>query len=369
MKTNIAAYIWPSYSGDDPRSWIFWPRRFGEWETVLDAKPKAPGHLWPRKPLWGCCNEADPYVMEIHINAALRHGINTFIYDWYWYDSRPFLEVCLDNGFLGAANSAAMDFYIMWANHDATYLWDRRNSKDEHAAVVWHGWQTMEEFRVIAARWIEKYFCCPNYFKIDGAPVVSVFDLGNFIKGFGSLTAAAAAVKFLNTQAQTAGFPEVHLQVCFSGESQITLPDGTKMSDMEAARHIGFQSYTNYNVPTMTWKGTMDWESVYANAAAYRSRAVKQPLPYFPCVSVGWDNNLRFPEKWHDAILTCTPAQLEQEIANAVQYLDDNPDLPARLVTINAWNEWTEGSYLLPDDLHGYGYLQAVHQAITHGNT
>jgi len=76
----------------------------GEWQTVRDSKPKFEGHREPRKPLWGYVNEANPDVMEMQINAAVRHGVNVFIYDWYWYDNRPFLENCLNDGFLGAPN-------------------------------------------------------------------------------------------------------------------------------------------------------------------------------------------------------------------------------------------------------------------------
>ena len=42
--------------------------------------------------------------MEFQIRQAVSHGVNTFIYDWYWYDGRPFPEQCLDQGFLQAEN-------------------------------------------------------------------------------------------------------------------------------------------------------------------------------------------------------------------------------------------------------------------------
>lgn len=39
----------------------------------------------------------NPHVVEKWIKTALRYGVNTFIYDWYWYNapdgwSGPYLE-------------------------------------------------------------------------------------------------------------------------------------------------------------------------------------------------------------------------------------------------------------------------------------
>ena len=63
QKYDIAAFVWPAYTGDELRTRIFWPEGIGEWEIVKNMKPKYPGHLWPRKPLWGYVNEADPSVL------------------------------------------------------------------------------------------------------------------------------------------------------------------------------------------------------------------------------------------------------------------------------------------------------------------
>ena len=54
-----------------------------------------------------------------------------------------------------------------------------------------------------------------------------------------------------------------------------------------------------------------------------------------------------------------TPENFEKGLRLAKDYLDRHPD-QHKLVTVNSWNEWTETSYLEPDDLNGYGYLEAV---------
>lgn len=104
-KYDIAAYVWPAYTGDEPRSLIFWPDGIGEWQTVKNQTVKQNGYFWDRAPLLGYQNEADPTVMSGQIDLALSYGVNVFIYDWYWYDNRPFLENCLNDGFLKAPNN------------------------------------------------------------------------------------------------------------------------------------------------------------------------------------------------------------------------------------------------------------------------
>ena len=113
-KYDIAAFVWPAYTGDEMRTRIFWPEGIGEWQTVKNEVRDYPEFSPLRKPLWGYVNEADSSVMEMEIDAAADHGVNVFIYDWYWYDGRPFLENCLNDGFLKAKNNNRMKFYIMW---------------------------------------------------------------------------------------------------------------------------------------------------------------------------------------------------------------------------------------------------------------
>ena len=82
-------------------------------------------------------------------------------------------------------------------------------------------------------------------------------------------------------------------------------------------------------------------------------------IPYFPHVSVGWDNNPRFQSFRSGIVKNNTPEQIRKALELARDYADRHP-AQAPLITINSWNEWTETSYLQPDDLYGYGYLEAV---------
>jgi hypothetical protein len=342
---DIAAFVWPSYTGDEPRTRMFWPEGDGEWESVRHARPKYAGHQWPRRPLWGYCNEADSRVMEMQIDAAADHGVNVFIYDWYWYDGRPFLEQCLNNGYLRARNNHRVKFYVMWANHDVNHLWDRRIAHID-GNVIWRAALDRREFEIIGRRWIERYFSHPSYYTIDGKPVLMIFAYRNFINGLGGVDGATEAVAWLDAAVKKAGFPGLHLQL-----------QGHAADDAEL-RKIGFESFTHYNFRCYRSPGRSDTEVLVDPAPEWERVSRTSKLPYFPQVSLGWDNNPRFSTLKSD-VATATPEQVQAALAQAKTYADKHPAQPP-LITLNSWNEWTEGSYLQPDDLNGYGYLEAV---------
>lgn len=87
---TVAAYIWPSCHDDPIGSEVLWPEKKGEWEIIQKGNPRFLGHYQPKIPLWGYELDNDPKVMERWIEAATEHGINTFIFDWYWFNNGPF---------------------------------------------------------------------------------------------------------------------------------------------------------------------------------------------------------------------------------------------------------------------------------------
>jgi hypothetical protein len=101
-KITVAAYYFPNYHTDDPRNIINKGSGWSEWELVKAARPRFPGHHQPIVPSWGYTDEKDPKVMAQKINAAADHGIDCFIFDWYMYEDGPFLNQCIDDGFLQA---------------------------------------------------------------------------------------------------------------------------------------------------------------------------------------------------------------------------------------------------------------------------
>ncbi len=94
-------------------------------------------------------------------------------------------------------------------------------------------------------------------------------------------------------------------------------------------------------------------------------------LPYIPNVTMGWDpsprttqsdNNSHTVYHFGPVVIDSTPEAFKQSLLMTRERMEKRGGRQIPMVTINAWNEWTEGSYLEPDTRYGMGYLEAIRE-------
>ncbi len=360
----VAAYIWPSCHDDPLARKKLWSEGIGEWEVIKKGNPRFEGHYQPRQPLWGYEMDNDPKVVEKWIDVATDHGVNVFVYDWYWYEEGPYLESALNDGFLKAKNNSIMQFYIMWANHDVKHNYWNYHRYGDDTSILWDAKVDWKNYKTIVDRVINQYFKRPNYLKINGEPLFSVFSIEKLMESFGgSVEETRKALDYFRDEVKKAGFPGLHIQWNQGGGSLMS--DERAKKFQEQVKAMGFNSVAMYNMGGRV----EDYIAYGTNSIKIREQLdAVLDVPVFPCVSIGWDDTPRFPAKGIKDVVhyNNTPESFAALLFKAKKYADAHPEQP-KLITINAWNEWVEGSYLLPDMLNGFGYLEAVKDVIVDG--
>ena len=82
----------------------------------------------------------------------------------------------------------------------------------------------------------------------------------------------------------------------------------------------------------------------------------------FPEILVGND---RSPRAGRKAIIydKATPDAFYEGVTRAVEQVSEK-DSEHRIIFLNSWNEWGEGSYMEPDQRDGHGFLEALRRAL-----
>ncbi len=368
-KYEIGVYYFPGYHAD-PRVSEWHGDQWTEWKLLRAAKPRFPGHQQPKVPLWGYDDESTPRAMKKKVDVAASHGINHFIFDWYDYRG-SFLNGALDEGFLGIKGGPAIKFALMWANHD--WLNIQPASLTGKNPLMLSGVVGRREFDRITAHVIERYFSSPHYWTIGGCPYFSIYDLPNLIKGLGGVDRLKEALRSFRRRVERAGFPGLHLNLVH-WQNTIVGSHEHVTNPVETISDLNFDSVSSYvwihHFPEkkFVFPETEYLDVLKFNAGYWRKTSKQFKIPYFPNVTMGWDASPRcvqtddFENRSYPFMPTLkgnTPANFRQALLEAKQHIDARK-LPTPHVSINAWNEWTEGSYLEPDKQNGFGYLEAI---------
>ena len=157
-----------------------------------------------------------------------------------------------------------------------------------------------------------------------------------------------------------AGFPGLELQFAmWSINLNYSGFDGSKTENPanDFIRTLGFTGTTHYQFAHFA-NVDQDYLTILEQVRDEWARIdATYDFTYYPHISVGWDNS---PRMGHSAVVkNNTPENFARGLRMAREYIDAHPDR-APLITVNSWNEWTETSYLMPCNVFGYGYLEAV---------
>ena len=369
---QVGAYYFPNWHVD-PLNEETHGKGWTEWRILKRAEAKYPGHQQPKIPQWGYEDEADPTVFAKKIDAAANSGLTYFIYDWYWYNNKPFLNRALENGHLRAENGNRLKFCLMWANHDWINLFPARLHMPPQ--MQYPGSVDQAQFEVITNYILEHYFSAPTYWKIDGSPYFSIYDLSNFLKGLGGIDGARTALDRFRKKTIASGLQGLHVNAVDFG-----IRGAVGSRDPAGARNLvsrlGIDSVTSYawiHNAKLNGFPTAEYADVALQAEQYWNRATLEfGIPYYPNVSMGWDSSPRTCQSdvytradypFLPIVTGNSPAAFRDAISKVKAHLDGQP-AEARIFNINAWNEWTEGSYLEPDTNHGTEYLDVIRDSL-----
>ena len=377
---EIFAVYFPSWHPD--RHYGQWyGQGFSEWELLKTTHPLFPGHKQPLQPEWGYFDESDPEWMARQIDLAANHGITGFMFDWYWYDGEQFLEKALDTGFLNAPNRKRLKFFLMWANHPWG-MWPAlddglhamNGNENQSSRIFFTMRHSEDDLRAVLNFSCEKYFRLDNYWKIDGKPVYSIYSCNRLFE----FIEPRDVLKILNEAARQHGFPGIYtlmnIGCCNDNEYYC---GWNRIPQMRAA---GFDAVFAYNSGLRSDfektvapdRPTLDYSFMMENQRHCWARIAEQGLPFVPSVTLGldvsprWSPQLTYP--WDYAEMGYYPIVENNTPARFATMLKEALAMKSDAVLINAWNEWSEGMYLLPEKHSGSAMLETVKEIVATHN-
>jgi SAM-dependent methyltransferase len=346
--TRVIAFYLPQFH-PIPENDQNWGEGFTEWTNVRRAKPNFPGHDQPRQPgELGYYDLRDANVMEQQAALAREHGVHGFCYYWYWFNGRKPLAMPLER--MRDTGSPDLPFCLCWANEGWTRKWAGGDQ-----VIFDHAYSDGDD--ELHAAELARYMMDPRYIKVAGAPLFLIYraDAMPDLPGYPSRLRAAL---------RRAGVDSVHLALVESGVFAWAGRD---------PRPLGFDSAVEF--PPHGGNGMLpplpDMLNPSFSGAIfdYRQTVLRYagaPLPPYPrwrTVMAAWDNTPRYQD--NPAIfMNATPGGYRAWLEGAVRDVQASWPPGERLVFVNAWNEWGEGTVLEPDVRWGRAYLEATRDAL-----
>ncbi|HSV74020.1 MAG TPA: glycoside hydrolase family 99-like domain-containing protein [Chthonomonadales bacterium] len=300
---------------------------------------------------------SNPRVVDWHVHWLREHAVNLMIWLWYPHvgadgrlDPGFFANRALETAFLGKAAvggppvvtnrfADTMPFAIMWTNHPPAHRLG----------------EGLVEYIV------EQYFVQPNYYRIDGKPFLSLWSAGDLISAAGGEAQARGLLDRLRATARARGHAGVYIAAVHGVASRAQ------------AERLGIDGVMGYNY--------LGSGGVRVATRLVGERTIRDQVEDFASQTIPGHEAMwrtRSSAFGRDYLLATTPMQNWEPALRegSPVMIDHTPDIYRellrrakaaiaerglrRFVTIQAFNEWLEGSYVEPSTQWGMTYLEAI---------
>ena len=299
---------------------------------------------------------SNPRVVDWHVHWMREHAINLMLWDWYSrvdedgrFDPGFFANRALEIGFLGkdavgdppvTTNRFAgqMEFAVMWTNHGPHH---------KLSEGLW-------------AYIIDQFISQPNYYRLDGKPLLALWSVDALIQEAGGEEQAREALDQLRAAAKERGFDGIYI-AAVNGASE------------ERLRQLGIDGVTGYH-----YSGSGGWRTEQRRVG---DRVVRDHIEDYPTQTIPGHMQVwtRHADGYgREYLLATTPMQNWEPTFRGAGPVMQNQSPDAyremlrrakafieerglrRFVNIEAWNEWLEGSYVEPSTQWGLSYVEAI---------
>lgn len=352
MVKMLAFYLPQYHTFKENDEW--WGEGFTEWVNVRKGEPRFDGHYQPRVPHKdiGYYSLEDIDTLKQQARLAKQHGIYGFCFYYYWFSGKRLMEKPVD--MLLEHPEIDLPFCLCWANENWTRTWDGQ------AKNVLIGQEYSYEDDELFIKDIKKYVDDSRYIRIDGKPVIIVYNPGE-------IPDCEHTFKQWRRYAKEYGIGDILLWTCQTAN--------------HTAAELNIEDYIDAEVefpPHNTWKEQFGVRDVdlhggsafiynYDKVVDYQIEKMEKEsdtkVPIYRCCTMGWDNSARRKQNWF-AYYGYSLKSLYKWVTSIVKTSKQRFEDKECFAFINAWNEWGEGTYLDPDCRYGYANINTVSKAL-----
>jgi lipopolysaccharide biosynthesis protein len=354
MKTNVRliSFFLPQFHRI-PENDEWWGDGYTEWVKVKNGQKYFDWQNQPKVPLNdNYYNLLNKDILVEQGKLALNYGIDGFCYYHYWFKGRKLLEkpieMMLEN------KEVTIPYCLSWANHKWTRIWD--GNSDELLVEMEYG---DKDDWVGHIRYLINFFLDERYIKIDNRPVFLIYQTNDY-QYFDNM------ITIWNIELNKVGLNEIYLIETFNFfqkkshseksegavlfEPMFTLAHQNNFID----RIILFvkRKLKPKNKP-IVYDFQYIWKKILNSNFSHDTKKI------FYCAFANWDNTARKKDRGI-VVKNSSIFNFESNI-KALLIKSQKNKLP--FLFINAWNEWSEGAYLEPDNKNGFSYLEAIKKA------